>query len=465
MLMRVVFAALVAIAMTSCSGRYAGAPALSMPPSEVSHVGSQKIQHVIVMIQENRSMNNIFAAFPGADGSTTGMLPGGKKIKLHRVALAELCDFGHSYNDFVGDYDGGKMDGFALESGSAKCQGKAGSRPYQYVNRTDAAPYWDIAQHYVLADHMFQTQGSGSYTAHQDLIRGSTTIDEAKTQSLVDFPSALPWGCDAPVSPPTVTSLLVWNGSALKNEHNAGPFPCSNKFPGSGAYYETLRDLLDAKGVSWKYYTPRVPGLGSYWDAFDTIYPVRYGPEWGTNVTYGNTVIFTDIKNNSLPAVSWLIPDELNSDHPGNNSDTGPSWVASIVNTIGESSYWDSTAIIVVWDDWGGFYDPVPPPFFDHWGGLGFRVPMLLVSAYARKGTGNDGGYISPTRYEFGSILKFIEENWDLGSLGTTDVRAKSIGNCFDFRQHARPFTAIPSKYSRSYFEHQRPSLLPVDTE
>ncbi len=131
--------------------------------------------------------------------------------------------------------------------------------------------------------------------------------------------------------------------------------------------------------------------------------------------------------------MSWLIPDEPNSDHPGNASDTGPSWVASIVNAIGESKYWDSTAIVVVWDDWGGFYDNVLPPLSDHWGGLGFRVPALFVSAYARTGASGDG-YVSHTQYEFGSILRFIEDTFDLGRLGTTDTRAKSIAEYLRFQ-------------------------------
>jgi len=129
------------------------------------------------------------------------------------------------------------------------------------------------------------------------------------------------------------------------------------------------------------------------------------------------------------------------------------------------SSYWQSTAIIVVWDDWGGFFDHVPPPFFDHWGGVGFRVPMIVISPYARETYPGQPGYISHTQYEFGSILKFIENVWGLGSLGTTDARATSIVDCFDFTQAPRSFTTIPSSYSKSYFLHRPPSNEPVDTQ
>jgi len=424
------------------------------------------------MIQENRSFDNLFATYPGADGTTTGRMQGKhgpRRIPLQEVDLTEPCDFGHSYSGFIKDYDGGRMDGFNTEGGGngSACAGPAGKHPYQYVNPQQIAPYWDIANQYVLADEMFQTQGSGSFTAHQDLIRGGTMIDQKQKISLVDFPSTTPWGCDAPAS--TKTPELVWGHDELTHV-GGGPAPCTTDFPSDGAYYPTLRDRLDAQSISWKYYSPPVEnGVGKYWNAFDAIAPVRYGPEWGTNVTTtpnSQNEIFGDIQYGRLAAVSWLIPDEDNSDHPTTGHDTGPSWVASVVNAVGESQYWDSTAIIVVWDDWGGFYDHVPPPLpRDHWGGLGFRVPMLVVSAYARVGTGSLGGYISPTQYEFGSIVRFIEDNWNLGSLHTTDARANSIVDCFDFSQPPRAFTAIPSQYSKEYFLHQPPSNKPIDTE
>ena len=117
-----------------------------------------------------------------------------------------------------------------------------------------------------------------------------------------------------------------------------------------------------------------------------------------------------------------------------------------------------------MWDDWGGFYDHVPPPFHDQWGGLGFRVPMLVISPYAREAS-NQPGYISHTQYEFGSIIKFVEDTWNLGSLDTTDIRAISIGDCLDFNQQPRPFTPIPAPYTRAFFERQKPSYRPVDRE
>jgi phospholipase C len=469
--MRRAFAALaVALALNGCAG---GSPASSggaargsaLPDvlSPASSTPTGHFAHIVLMIQENRSFNNFFATFPGADGVTSGQMSNGQTVQLQVTNLGYPCDLGHSREGFLRDYDGGKMDGFNLEGGSKQpeCGGKAGTKPYQYVNPAEIAPYWEIAQQYVLADHMFQTQGSGSFTAHQDLIAGGTSINGY--ESVVDFPTAIPWGCDAPSG--TTAPLLEVIYSEIPpymyfKRIAKGPFPCYS--------YPTLRDLLDAKSISWKYYAPpvRVGSSGALWSAFDAIKVVRYGPEWMTNVTKSDKLIFTDIAHRKLPAFSWVVPDAANSDHPGNGmSDTGPEWVANVVNAIGESPYWKSTAIVVVWDDWGGFYDNVPPPFFDSYGGLGFRVPMLVVSPFTVQGSSSGGGYISHTQYEFGSILKFIENNWNLGQLGTTDTRATSIIDCFDFTQKPRKFKPIPVNLSRSYFEHQRPSYQPVDTE
>jgi phospholipase C len=476
---RLATAALVAsLALGACAGNFSSPAGVARPQSGSGGSGSNYIQHVVLAIQENRAFDDLFATFPGADGTTYGCMKyssgsagvrktrrasgssycpsGDEYVPLKEVNLVGECDPGHSYPIVAVDYDGARMDGFGAEGLGPHCPGRAGTYVYQYVNPSQIAPYWDIAKDYVLADHMFQTQGSGSFTAHQDLIAASTIINQPyDTQSLVDYPSAEPWGCDAPSG--TKTSLLVYTGSKLVNKYHKGPFPCMT--------YKTLRDLLDAAGVSWKYYSPPEPkGAGKLWNAFDAIKAVREGPEWSTNIARP-TQFFKDVSNGTLPSVSWIVPDPKNSDHPGNHSDTGPSWIASIVDAVGKSSYWDSTVVIVVWDDWGGMYDNVPPPFFDEWGGLGFRVGMLVVSPYDRETNPSQPGYISSTQYEFGSIVKFIEGIWNLGTLGTTDKRATSIIDCFDFTQAPRSFIAIPSSYSKNYFLHQKPSYLPVDTE
>ncbi len=403
------------------------------------------------MIQENRSFDDLFARFPGADGAKCGML-NGKCTALKEVPLYSPTFPNYVYRDFLTDYDNGKMDGFAKASSSVV---------YQYVDPKQIVPYWSLAKQYVLADHLFMTQGSASYTAHQALIRGGTRIDANRT--LVDVPSdgsSGAWGCDAPVG--TTTPFLTNAGQYVPN----GPFPCL------GASYATLRDTLDAKKLSWKYYVPDEIDShfdGNIWNAFDSVKAVRHGSEWGSKVVSPSTsLVFSDIAKGQLPAVSWVVPDACNSDHPGTFSecahhDTGPSWVASIVNAVGKSKYWNSTAVIVVWDDWGGFYDHVPPPQIDSQaevGGPGFRVPMIIVSPYAKKGV------VVHHVYGFGSVVRFVEDTFGLPSLNTSDAISRDFAvDAFNFRQKPRAFVPIAAKYSQSFFEHQQPSGLPVDTE
>lgn len=473
---RIALVASVAAILAGCGGGAATgplAPFSRVPPSSAQ---DSPIAHVVVIVQENRSFDNLFATFPGADGTTTGLekVRQGSKyvvksIALQQSALVMNTDIGHCRYSYLTALDHGKMDAFNLEPKGVCPRGSSGGGPtigtiaYRYVNPEKIAPYWDLAKQYALGDRLFQTQGSGSFTAHQDLIRGNTQISVAGA-SLVDTPTGMPWGCDS--SKTARTDLLT---TALQFEEDKGPRPCTTDFPSSGSAYTTLRDLLDAKGVSWKYYSPCFAGspgcgdgctqcAGALLNAFDVIAPVRNGKEWGTNVSMPQTNIFDDISKGRLPAVSWVIPTDNDSDHPGTTVDRGPQWVASVVNAIGESTYWKTSAIVIVWDDWGGLYDNLKPPQYGY-GGLGFRVPVIVVSAYAKP------GYISTTQYEFGSILRYIENNWHLGTLKRSDKRAVSIGECFDYTQKPLAFAPIASKYPTAYFLARKPSYLPVDTD
>ncbi len=461
--------ALVASALTACNGGNTTPFSASGTRAPNSGSGSTPISHIVVIVQENRTFNNLFATFPGITGTIVGKkkIGHGKKAQVEPINLTEVnlydkLNLNHLRVSYKTAYDDGQMDAFNQIQFQVTHMGE-GPRPYQYVNPSQVVPYWTMATQYGLANAMFSTQGSGSFTAHQDLIRGGTELNS--TQSMVDDPtSSEAWGCDSPAG--TVTSLIT---TKLKYLKDAGPFPCTSSFPSSGNSYLTLQTLLDGKSpaISWKYYVPQFADYqpGALWNAFDVISTVRHGPEWGTNVSWPEKNIFNDITKGALPAMSWVIPDEANSDHPGYGSDTGPSWVASVVNAIGESSYWNSTAIIVLWDDWGGFYDPVSPPKLDKQGGPGFRVPMIVISPYARETSASHPGYISNTVYGFGSVVRFVEDTFNLGRLGTTDGTSNSMSDMFDFTQSPRTFQIIGSKYSRSYFLHQKPSGVPVDTE
>lgn len=451
------------VALTAGCGRSAAIPNARIDPDGAGGAARTPIRHIVLVIQENRTFNDFFATYQGADGTTTGEVApnpqcgirakktiGLKASDLVTTLHGKPQDLDHTYRGYEAARDAGAMDGFdkvAFGDGPAEC-----TYPYQYTKPSQIKPYWDMAAQYTLAEHMFTTQGSSSFTAHQDLIAGDTVIKP--NEALVDLPSCSGskciWGCDAPTKPMTHTSLIT-RGDIF--EPGQGPFPCLG--------YPTLRDLLDAKGVSWRYYVPPMccAPFGKLMSAFDAIKAVRYGTEWTDgHISSPQTNIFDDITNHRLAAVSWLIPDENDSDHPGTTSDTGPSWVASVVNAVGESSYWKSTAIVILWDDWGGLYDNKNPPQLGY-GGLGFRVPAIVVSPYAKPGR------VSSTQYEFGSVLKYVENNWNLGSLKRTDARAASIADCFNYSQKPIAFTPISAKYSRSYFLHRKPSTLPVDTD
>jgi phospholipase C len=281
---------------------------------------------------------------------------------------------------------------------------------------------------------MFQTEFGGSFTAHLDLIAGTANI--SPTLAEVNWPSTSSiWGCDSPAG--TTSQLL---NQQRQISYTSGPFPCFTQF-------NTLAGTLDAKHVSWRYYAVALGVFGG-WSSFDAIRSVRYGNDWKNVVSPPSR--FLKDANAGLPGVTWVTPDLQDSDHAGNHSSTGPSWVASVVNAVGRSKDWKSTAIVVIWDDWGGWYDNVPPPQKD-FVGLGERVPCIIISPYAR------AGYVSHTQYEFGSIMKFAEEVFGLApigdaSFGYTDARANSLADSFDFAQKPRAFVPIKASHSADFF-------------
>jgi phospholipase C len=381
-------------------------------------------------------------------------------IKLQPLGLESGEDPNHNWQPSLNAYDGGKMDGFC------KNPDTPGLPPYSYVPSNtinEGKPLWDLAKNYVLADHLFPTQFGESFTAHLTLIAGNDEFVLGQ-DAVVDNPTDDPWGCDA--APGTIEPYI----DSSRTYHYNGPFPCFTQF-------RTMADTLDAAHLTWKYYAPSTGSAGfDLWTAFDAISKVRYGPDWA-NIISPETRVLTDIQtcnasSCAVPNVTWVVPDWTNSDHGGSGSNTGPSWVASITNSVHNNKYlWPSTAIIVVWDDWGGWYDNVPPPQSPQYGGtfkegdfrgLGIRVPMIIVSPFTYH-LGAKGRNVVHTRYEFGSILKFIEEVYHLPPLGKrtdgyTDQRAASIINAFDFTLSPTRGTNVRAPYPPSHFIDETPS-------
>ncbi len=408
------------------------------------------VKHVVIVVQENRSFDNLFSGFPGADAPGFGYA-GDRKVRLHETPLEDPGDIENNWRDAISGWNHGKMNGFEGEH----FYGGPRDYAYAYVPRSETAPYWAMARQWVLADRMFPLEFGPSFTAHLSLIAANTDI-EPDPLAEVDAPNNIRGGCEAP---PGTRSFTL---SADRVERFGGPYPCFSNFP-------TIADRLDAADVTWKYYASPLSEIGGkVWSEFSAIRKVRYGPDW-SNVISPQTRVLNDVRDAKLADVSWITPDWKDSDHTGSGYDDGPSWVASIVNAVGRSPYWSSTAIVVLWDDWGGWYDNVPPLQLD-FRGLGIRVGCIIISPYARVAGGARAGYVSHTQYEYGSILKFVEQVFDLppigpASRGFTDTRATSILDSFDFTQPPRRYRVVPAPYPESHFLHERPSYRPPDEE
>ncbi|HET6895231.1 MAG TPA: alkaline phosphatase family protein, partial [Candidatus Baltobacteraceae bacterium] len=380
------------------------------------------IKHIVVVIQENRSTDNLFHGFPGADTADYGLDHYGR-VKLHPVSLAYGADVDHQHKAFVQEYNNGQMNGWDRVDTLPR---QDPDFPYAYVPQSEVQPYFDMGEQYTFADRMFQSNTGPTFPAHLYLIAGQSDFAANNPNKMETTRYA--WGCDSPLD--ARVSMIAPDGREVP-----GPWPCYN--------FETLADVAMPLGVTWRYYAPGLDELGNIWSAFDAIRHIRYSPYWA-NVISPETQVLKDARRGDLPNITWVVPTARNSDHPFPKQRSprdlgvegavyGPEWVASVVNAIGHSPLWNTTAIIVVWDDWGGWYDHVKPPQLDRMG-LGFRVPMMVISPWAKR------HYVSHVQHEFGSIVKFTELAFDLPSLHTTDERSDALRDCFDFTQTPGPF-------------------------
>jgi phospholipase C len=416
--------------MAGCGGSSGISNHDTPPPGSTPEAA--KIQHVVIILQENRTVDNLFNGFPNADTVTSGM-SNGKSVPLQPVTLEQGDGLDNSHSGWWKDWDGGAMDGFAHPA-----QGYPNtSLAYGYVPKSETVPYWTLAQEYTFGDHMFQPNSGPSFPSHQYLVAGqSGNADEN--------PTGTPWGCDAPQS--VTVSLLGPNGTDLP-----GVYPCFQ--------YQTIADILDAKHISWRYYQPaedpKSPDNGFDFSAFEANKQIRDGSDWSKDVISPTTQILTDIENGSLAQVTWVVPGFPFADHAGYGAtNQGPDWVADIVNAIGASQFWNTTAIFITWDDFGGWYDHIVPPQVDAMG-LGFRVPLIVVSPYARH------GYVTHTTHEFAGLLRYIENVFNLPGMGTRDSTTDDFSDCFDYTQSPQPYTQIPVTFTPSFFIHLNPPPQP----
>jgi phospholipase C len=396
------------------------------------------IAHVIVLVQENRTFDNLFASsilsggapYPGANAAQLTTVDG-KQVRLKPVPFEYPADPRHNHASLVDEWDRGKMDGFATDFVTAVVGYPKPSPgfPYAYVPDSETTLYHLLAARYALADENFATRLIPTFPSHFALATAQPRIAGNPNDSI--------WGCD---SRPGTTVPLFGLGETMIRP---GVFPCFDQ--------PTIGDLLDAAHVSWKYYT------GAYDDVtdpavniYDAFRRIRYGPDWQRNVVTPSGTILSDIQGCRLPQVSFVMPNWLDSDHAGNLSAGGPGWVGSIYLAIVQSrhtacDYYKDSAVILTWDDSGGWYDHVPPPPGPDGTSWGFRIPIVVMSAWARSNYDPSrpqaAPYVSHTRRESTSIVKFIESNWNLGTMGQRDLTDDDLHDMFDYTR-AKP---VPS--------------------
>ncbi len=396
------------------------------------------IKHVVFLVKENRTFNSYFATYPGAVGSTTGgtlkctgtICRPGADYRLTKAPDIQPHDITHGFSSGLYAINGGQMNGFNIIGSGQDMTG------YVYHDRTSIPNYWKYADRFVLADHFFTSMYGPTFPEHLYTVA-------AQADGIVDNKDSTDHAgnyCDDPTEFTEHFRNDLTDAQKKQimyyEDHYTANFP--NMIYKISPFWEkirtcinvkTLPDELEKAGIDWKYYADH----DQWMNALQAIRHVRFNPEMWAKVQPPETFI-QDIKDHQLPSVSWLIPPESYNEHPGEGVSVcaGENWTVEQINAIMRSDYWPSTAIVVAWDDFGGFYDPVVPPHYDIMG-LGPRTPALIISPYTRRGDNPDGGSVDHTVYEFSSVLKFIEGLHDLKPLTDRDKQANPLRGALDF--------------------------------
>jgi len=388
----------------------AGQFGLAGAASGADNVTQTPIKHLIVLMQENHTFDNYFGTYPGVDGIPAGTEmpvdpndPSAGYVAPWHIGDNTITDLSHNATTFIDQYDNGKMDGFVSALNKRNQDGRISMG---YYNGEDIPYYWNLAANYVLFDRFFSSARDGSGANHMYWVAG--------------------------VSPAA---------------------PRSGTLQDVLANTPTIFDRLQAAGVSWKFYVENYDPTINYRNlagqgnrASQVIWvPLLNFDRFIDDPTLSSHIVdlsqyYTDLEQGTLPAVAYIVPSGA-SEHPPQKPGTGERTVKNLIQNLMRSDAWNSSAFMLLYDDWGGWYDHVIPPQVDA-SGYGLRVPGILVSPYARQ------GYIDNTQLDFTSILKFIEDNWGVASLTGRDAAANNFLEAFDFTQAPRPPEFISSTWS-----------------
>ena len=437
--------------------------------------GQTPIEHVVFIVKENRTFNNYFATYPGAEGATEGGTircdeegcRDGPVVQLTRGPDVYPHDLTHCFRCGLVAINDGKMNGFNRMNGvipqseNADLYG-ADMSGYSYLDRDGVPNYWAYADRFVLSDHFFTSMYGPTLPEHLYTVaaqanwivdnKGNAETPGSYCDDSTEFATRFN-PSDAREFEEEIMRLEREITQNASNTYDLADFWGQIRLCFD---IEVLPDQLEDAGISWRYYANE----NAWMNALQMIRHVRYGPMW--QKVRPPTEFVQDVRRGEMPEVSWIVPDESYNEHPGAGKSTcaGENWTVHQVNAIMKSEYWRSTAIVVVWDDFGGFYDPVAPPQVDIMG-LGPRTPALIISPYTVAGENPEGGAVDDTTYEFSSVLAFIERVFDLDPMTKRDRDADPLSGAFDFENPNFDKLVLPLRDDCPYgtsFSHFRAS-------
>ena len=387
----------------------------------------RKIEHIVFLVKENRTYDHLFGRFPRGDGATEGRTCDGRTIALRR-AEDDSPGASHGFLAAIEAINGGRMNCFdVIPDGQDE-------RAYVQYERSQIPNYWRYAEEFTLGDRFFSSVYGPTFVEHFWLVASQTDRyvdnqrplegqggDDGVLGGYCDDPTERIWSfprLDASDRDAIYDLEELADIGTLERRFFIERWPCHD--------VRTLPDLLEQGGISWRYYTSDSP----YFQIFPAIPHIHHGPMAEKIVDSGE--FLTDLAAGEMPEVSWLLPPTPESDHPGYGAlCDGENWSVRMVNAIMRSPEWRNTAIFLTWDDFGGFYDHVPPPHVDIYG-YGPRVPLIVISPYARR------GFVFSEVADFSSMLRFAERIHRLPWLTARDRDADDLLGAFDFSQPPR---------------------------